>query len=106
MRFSLATLCFTDAEGGGVSFNHDLSLVVLSYAIAAAGSYAALEMIERWRSVRSVGSRYWQLASAVALGGSIWSMHFIAMLALKIDLPITYAPGTTFLSLVIAISVV
>ena len=104
MRFQIAGLCFTDAEG--IGFHHDLGLVALSYVIAVGGSYASLEMIERWRSARSAQARYWQLASAVALGGSIWSMHFIAMLALRIDLPLTYAPVLTLLSLLIAISVV
>jgi diguanylate cyclase (GGDEF)-like protein len=106
MHFRFAGLCFIDANAGGMAFHHDLSLVVLSYVIAAAGSYAALEMIERWRNAYGISARYWQIASATALGGSIWSMHFISMLALEIDLPITYAPGTTLVSLLIAISVV
>src|SRR5476651_2062216 len=101
MRFHLAGLCFTDA--GGVAFRHDFGLVVLSYLVAVCGSYTALEMIERWRSARAGWATCWQLASATALGGSIWSMHFIAMLALQIEFPVTYAPGMTLLSLFIAI---
>jgi PAS domain S-box-containing protein len=104
MQFQVAGLCFTDAEG--IVFHHDLGLVALSYLIAVGGSYAALEMIERWRNARSAQARYWQLASAAALGGSIWSMHFVAMLALKIDFPLTYSPVMTLLSLLIAIGVV
>ena len=104
MRLEIAGLCFTDADG--VAFHHDISLVVLSYVIAAGGWYAALEIIERWRNARGVRAHYWHLASTVALGGSIWSAHFIGMLALKIDLPLTYAPGMALLSLVIAIGVV
>ncbi len=104
MRFQLAGLCFTDAHG--IPFRHDLSLVALSYLIAVGGSYAALEMIERWRHARGGKVNTWQVASAATLGGSIWSMHFMAMLALKISLPLTYAPGPTLLSLLIAIGVV
>ena len=104
MRFQIPGLCFTDAQG--IAFHHDLSLVVLSYLIATGGSYAALEMVERWRSARGARARFWQLMSAAALGGSIWSMHFIAMLALEIGLPLTYAPEMTLLSLLIAIGVV
>ncbi len=104
MRFQLAGLCFTDAHG--IAFRHDPSLVALSYLIAVGGSYAALEMIERWRHARGSKINYWQVASAATLGGSIWSMHFMAMLALKISLPLTYAPGPTLLSLLIAIGVV
>jgi diguanylate cyclase (GGDEF)-like protein len=97
-------LCFTDATG--LTFHHDRGLVVLSYLVAAVGSYTALEMIERWRNAAGAQAHYWQLASAAAFGGSIWAMHFIAMLALRISLPVTYAPGLTLLSLVIAIGVV
>jgi diguanylate cyclase (GGDEF)-like protein len=104
VRINITGLCFTDA--GGIAFHHDLRLVVLSYLIAVGGSYAALEMIERWRNARGTRVYYWQLASAVALGGAIWSMHFIAMLALKIALPLTYALGPTLLSLLIAIGAV
>jgi diguanylate cyclase (GGDEF)-like protein len=104
VRFNFAGLCFTDA--GGIAFHHDLRLVALSYLIAATGSYAGLEMIERWRNARPDRVLYWQLGSASVLGGTIWSMHFIGMLALKIALPITYAPGTTLLSLLIAIAAV
>lgn len=106
MNFAFAGLCFTDARAGGVPFHHDFSLVILSYVIATGGSYAALEMIERWRNTRGTHARCWQFASAAALGGGVWSMHFIAMLALKIELSITYAPGGTLLSLVIAVAVV
>jgi diguanylate cyclase (GGDEF)-like protein len=104
MRFEIAGLCFTDAQG--TAFHHDLSLVVLSYLIAAGGSYAALEMVERWRSARGTKAYLWQATSAATLGGSIWSMHFIAILALRIGLPLTYAPGMTLFSLLIAIGVV
>jgi diguanylate cyclase (GGDEF)-like protein len=95
-------LCFT--TGGGITFQHDLRLAALSYFIASAGSYAALEMIARWREAQNAKARYWQLASATALGGTIWSMHFIAMLAVKIEPPFTYDTGTTLLSLLIAIA--
>jgi diguanylate cyclase (GGDEF)-like protein len=104
MRIDFAGLCFTDAQG--IVFHHDLNLVVLSYLIAVGGSYAALEIIERWRSAQGTRVHSWQLAGATALGGSIWSMHFTAMLALRINLPLRFAPGPTLLSLLLAIGAV
>jgi diguanylate cyclase (GGDEF)-like protein len=104
MRVQIAGLCFTDASGAG--FHYDLPLVAISYFIAVAGSFSAFEMIERWRNAEGIQARYWQLASASALGGSIWSTHFVAMLALRIDLPLTYSPGMALLSLLTAIGVV
>ncbi len=104
MHIAIIGLCFTDARG--IAFQHDAVLVALSFGIAVAGSFAALEMIERWRNANGVPARFWQLASATAFGGSIWAMHFVALLALKIGLPLTYAPGPTVLSLLTAIGVV
>jgi diguanylate cyclase (GGDEF)-like protein len=104
MNLSVAGLCFTD--GHGLAVQHDPILAVLSYVIAAVGSYAAIEMIERWRLGRGATARYWQLAGAVAFGTSIWSMHFIGILAVRVGVPLTYAPWPTALSLLIAIAVV
>jgi diguanylate cyclase (GGDEF)-like protein len=101
MPFNVAGLCFTGAEGLG--FEHDPGLVAISYLVAVGGSFVALELIERWRSVNAASKRCWLLAGAAALGGTIWSMHFIGMLAVRIAVPLTYAPGLTLLSLVIAI---
>ena len=101
MLYHITGLCFTNAQG--VAFDHDPTLVALSYLIAVAGAFAALEMIARWRLARGGNANWWQLASAVALGSSIWSMHFIAILAVRIGFPLTYAPAPTVISLLIAI---
>ena len=37
------------------------------------------------------------------MGGGIWSMHFIGMLAFEMGMPTSYEAGLTVLSLVIAI---
>jgi diguanylate cyclase (GGDEF)-like protein len=97
-------LCFTDESG--IAFKHDATLVALSYVIAVAGSYAALEMIARWRIAQGRQSYYWQFGSAAALGTSIWSMHFIGILAIRTSFALTYSPGATLASLLIAIAVV
>jgi len=104
MRFHAAGLCFTD--GGGVAFQQDVRLVGLSVLVAVAGAYAALEMIERSRGAHGMRARLWQAASAAALGVSVWSMHFIGMLAIRIEPPVTYAPGIALLSLLIAVGAV
>jgi diguanylate cyclase (GGDEF)-like protein len=58
-------------------------------------------------SSKSIGlSRWaWILQTAVATGSGIWATHFIAMLAFKSSLPITYEPLLTLTSLLIAICV-
>ena len=45
----------------------------------------------------------WLLCGAIAMGGGIFSMHFIGMLASTIDLPMNYAADLTILSLAYAI---
>ena len=101
MHFQIAGLCFTNDVGS--HFEDDPVLVGLSYVIAVVGSYAALEMIERWRRANGARARAWRIASAATLGGSVWSMHFIGMLAVRFDMPLTYALSPTLLSLLTAI---
>ena len=103
MRIDMAGLCFT--SDSGLPFAHDPWLVALSYAIAAFGSYAALDMAERARRSKA-HTLLWQACAAVALGGGIWAMHFIGMLALVIDAPVAYEPLKTLLSLATAIGFV
>ncbi len=98
----MAGLCFTTADG--LPFAHDWHLVALSYVVASSGSYAALAMAERLRQKSRAGSHLWQAGSAFTLGGSIWSMHLVAMLALHIQLPLSYDAFGTAMSFVVAVA--
>src|SRR5437879_5684062 len=80
-------------------------LVALSILVAAFASYTALDLGGRMVAMRGVGSRVWLVAAAIAMGGGIWSMHFIAMLAFIMPIPVSYDIGLTALSLVVAIFV-
>lgn len=82
---------------------HDLLLVLLSYLIASAAGFTALNMAERVS--RGQAREVWRWIGALALGGGIWSMHFVAMLAFSAPLAIRYDLGITLLSLFIAIAV-
>ncbi|WP_158280192.1 MHYT domain-containing protein [Azospirillum sp. TSH100] len=104
MSIELAGLCFTSASG--LPFSHDHWLVALSYAVAAFASYAALDMAERMHRTGGAARTMWQACAAAALGGGIWAMHFIGMLALTIDTPIAYDPVKTLLSLVTSVAFV
>ena len=85
--------------------HHDPGLVILAIAVAIMASFVALDLAGRIRETRGLPRVGWWLAGAVALGGGIWSMHFIAMLSFQLDMPATYHVTTTVLSLVIAIVV-
>src|SRR5688572_1053545 len=91
--------------GAALHSHHDPGLVVLAIAVAIMASFVALDLAGRIRETRGGTQVGWGLAGAVALGGGIWSMHFIAMLAFQLGTGVTYGLGTTVLSLVIAIVV-
>jgi PAS domain S-box-containing protein len=85
--------------------HHDPFLVALSITIAALASYTALDLAGRIRAATGRARLGWLAAAAVALGGGIWSMHFVAMLAFSIDGPISFDVDLTLLSLAVAIIV-
>ncbi|CAO4179170.1 sensor histidine kinase [Methylorubrum populi] len=88
-----------------VHTGYNPGLVALSLAIAVLASYTALDLGGRVRSA-GPGSRWaWLLGAALAMGGGIWSMHFVGMLAFEMELPAAYDLGITLLSLLIAIGV-
>ncbi|MCJ2053069.1 MHYT domain-containing protein [Methylobacterium sp. J-070] len=81
------------------------ALVALSIGLAIFASYTALDLGARVRDSAS-GPRWpWVAGAALALGGGIWSMHFVGMLAFEMALHAAYDLGLTVLSLVIAIAV-
>ena len=84
---------------------HDPHLVALSIAIAITASYTAFDVAERMRASAGWARRAWLGGAALALGGGIWSMHFVAMLAFQLPMPVAYDPGLTALSLAIPVLV-
>jgi signal transduction histidine kinase/NO-binding membrane sensor protein with MHYT domain len=81
--------------------DYDASLVVLSIAIVSLASYAALSVAGRIRAANSSHKRrIWLLAGSLTMGGGVWAMHFIAMLALKLPIAISYDVKITILSTV------
>ena len=84
---------------------YDPYLVALSFAVACLASYSALDLGGRIRVSRGWARLAWLATAAIAMGGGIWSMHFIAMLAFFMPMPVSYDFGLTLLSLVVAIGV-
>jgi NO-binding membrane sensor protein with MHYT domain/nitrogen-specific signal transduction histidine kinase/CheY-like chemotaxis protein len=83
---------------------YNYALVLLSYLVAALGSYAFLQFATRIAEIRDAGLRFsWLAVGAIAMGGGIWAMHFIGMLAHVLPIPVSYDPGITALSIVPAV---
>src|SRR6476619_2894412 len=88
-----------------ITGTYDPYLVALSILVACFASYTALDLGGRVEAARGPARRVWLAAAAITLGGGIWSMHFIGMLAFVMPIPMSYDIGLTALSLVVAIFV-
>ncbi|PAX07102.1 MHYT domain-containing protein [Sphingomonas lenta] len=89
-----------------IAGTHDGTLVAMSIAIAMFASYTALDLAGRIRASTGWIRRLWLSTAAVAMGGGIWAMHFVAMLAHSMPgMEVGYDVGLTMLSLLLAILV-
>lgn len=73
-----------------VSSSYHIPLVILSIVIAIIASYAALDLAIQVNKAKSIARHIWISAGAFAMGVGIWAMHFIAMLAFHLSIPVTY----------------
>ena len=82
--------------------HHHPIFVGLSLLVAVFGSWTALDLFRRVRSHIGRTRQVWLGTAAAAMGASIWSMHFIAMLGFDPGSAVSYDPGLTLLSLALA----
>lgn len=83
---------------------HHPIFVVLSILTAWFGSWTALDLFRRVRAHGGAWRVAWIAAAGIAMGLSIWSMHFIAMLGFDPGGEVRYQVGLTLLSLGLAIA--
>jgi diguanylate cyclase (GGDEF)-like protein/PAS domain S-box-containing protein len=76
--------------------HHDLRLVLLAAAICAFG--AASTMIVSGRALGGHRAGMWLVLLSICAGSTVWATHFIAMLAFRQDMVLTYDPALTVLS--------
>jgi diguanylate cyclase len=84
--------------------SYDATLVLLSISVAIVGSFTGLTITSRLGGLAGASYKLKIAAGAVAIGSSIWSMHFVGMLALIAPIPLDYDGLTTTISVFIAIS--
>ncbi|MBW4632896.1 MAG: PAS domain-containing protein [Iphinoe sp. HA4291-MV1] len=82
---------------------YDPLLVALSIVIAVFASYTALDLAERVTVAQAWTKRAWTIGGAIVMGIGIWSMHFVAMLAFSLPIPMSYDVLTVLLSVLPAI---
>jgi two-component system, sensor histidine kinase and response regulator len=80
---------------------YDLGLVITSVAIAILAALVALSISGRIAAAATPRARYaWASAGAISMGGGIWAMHFVGMLAFSLPCGITYDAVGTLLSMI------
>lgn len=78
-------------------------LVAFSYILASLASYIAFVFSARMLEEENEKYRHiWRMGGAFAMGVGIWSMHFVGMIAYKMQMAMTYDVSLTVLSLLIA----
>ena len=87
------TAAFGSAYAGG--------LVALSVVVATLAAFVALSTSARIVAAETRAARWaWTCAGATAMGGGIWGMHFIGMLAFTLPCGVGYDPVGTVASMV------
>lgn len=91
--------------GTALTVSYDYWLVAASYGIAAITGHTGLSLsnLVRERNDLNKHSTGLLILGSISLGMGIWAMHFIAMLAYSIGVPISYNPITTAFSLIPAV---
>lgn len=93
---------FRPAEGGDLNTaligQYDPWLVVLSFCVASIAALGALMTAQRLPVASAFVRGSWLAAGSVSMGGGVWAMHFIGMLAFTLPCGVDYSIGLTILS--------
>lgn len=82
--------------------SYDIEYVAFSFLMACFGSFVALSTARRLVGPDGRVNRFELLLATLALGGiGVWTMHFIGMVALKMDLRVGYSLIETIASLLV-----
>ena len=89
-----------------LEYGHNNLLVTMSFVVAIVAGFTGLSLTKDLSS-KSIAHRKISISlAAVALGGGIWSMHFVAMLGLQLPILFYYDAAITLASALIAILIV
>ncbi|MGQ0565813.1 MAG: MHYT domain-containing protein [Gemmobacter sp.] len=77
---------------------HDWRLVLASLAVAMMAGFTGLSLTQGAGRLDAGPRKAVVSMAAVALGGGVWSMHFVAMLGLNLPFAFSYDPLVTLIS--------
>lgn len=87
-----------------VTTTYQLNYVALSLIVSIVGSFLGLTVARTIRQKDGTLDMLNTISASLALGGiGVWSMHFIGMIAVKLDIGIGYSVIETLVSLVAAV---
>ncbi len=81
---------------------HDLRLIALSAVLCILGCYTTATLVARSCAAGCAYPYRWLSVAAVIFGSSVWSLHFVAMLAFLPGRDMAYDVGLTALSALVA----
>lgn len=84
--------------------DHELSQVLLAGFFCLFAAWTAFNLLDRVNAARGWLRVCWLLAAGTVAGCGVWATHFIAMLGQSSYLPMSYDPGLTILSAVLAMT--
>ncbi|MET0182442.1 MAG: MHYT domain-containing protein [Caulobacterales bacterium] len=87
-----------------LTMQHDLLLVALAALICVVGALITMRLYQRCLHAERGAATSWIFLGAVAGGSTIWCTHFVAMLAYRPGVEVSYDPALTGVSLAVAIS--
>jgi PAS domain S-box-containing protein len=77
---------------------YDVRLVALSLLVAVLSSCMAMQVAVQARGLKASARLLALSTGSLALGGGVWAMHFIGMLAFDLCTPVAYDPWITVAS--------
>ncbi len=83
--------------------HYDLSLVIASYVVAVLAAYTALFFGARLGSADDGKRLPWLVTGGLAMGTGVWTMHFVGMRAMPMDMAMTFDTGMTVISWLAAV---
>ncbi|MCP4822919.1 MAG: carbon monoxide dehydrogenase, partial [Shimia sp.] len=86
--------------------SHSIFLVAMSWVVALVAGFTGLSLTRDLAEKPMFQKKASIALAAIALGGGIWAMHFVAMLGLKMPILFHYDAAITLVSALSAILLV
>lgn len=85
-----------------LAYEHEPALLLLAVAICLVGCTTTLRLVRRLRERQRL-RWVWLVAAPCVAGSTVWTTHFVAMLAFKVGMPVGYDWWLTGLSAGVAV---